>query len=98
MLRIIPPAKQFARNLLVETDDRLLLHDVRRNRADTLSRAVILRPLTNKDQHFVPRVYLRQFHVPGIEKKVGIANIKSGLFVTGSIAGQCQESYFYGKE
>lgn len=29
---------------------------------------------------------------------VGIANIKSGLFVTGSIAGQCQESYFYGKE
>lgn len=52
----------------------------------------------SKSQHFVPRVYLKQFRVPGTDMQIGIAKVEPLRIIgPGSIAGQCQESYFYGK-
>jgi len=50
----------------------------------------------NKDQHFVPKHYLRQFQIPGKEKQICAARIEPlKLIVPCGIEGQCQEDYFY---
>ncbi len=52
----------------------------------------------NRRQHFVPQHYLRQFRVAGTDLIV-VTRINPYTFVgEGPIKGQCQESYFYGKD
>jgi hypothetical protein len=51
----------------------------------------------NKNQHYVPQLYLRKFSENG--KQIGIYNIPSGRFVpAGAIKSEASEDYFYGKD
>lgn len=50
----------------------------------------------NKDQHFVPRFYLRNF---GSGNSIGMFNIQRRRHLpNASIPGQCQRAYFYGRD
>jgi hypothetical protein len=54
---------------------------------------------SNKNQHFVPKVYLKQFSPEPSKSSTNLFNIQRGLHVQGaSIRGQCAASYFYGQE
>jgi hypothetical protein len=49
----------------------------------------------NKNQHFVPQHYLRQFRIEGTNQ-ISVARIEPFLLIDrASIEGQCQEDYFY---
>jgi hypothetical protein len=51
----------------------------------------------NKDHHFVPQFYLRQFSRDG--RSIGLFSVKTDrLVLKASIRGQCQHAYFYGKD
>jgi Protein of unknown function (DUF4238) len=53
---------------------------------------------SNKNQHFVPKCYLRSFSRNSSEA-VGLFNLRSRRVITNApIKGQCSKSYFYGKE
>lgn len=50
----------------------------------------------NKNQHYVPQLYLRNFSNNG--KQIGVCNIPSHRFLTaGTIKHEASEDYFYGK-
>jgi len=50
----------------------------------------------NKNQHYVPQFYLRNFSYNG--KSLNLLNLSSGRIIIGdSIKNQCAEDYFYGK-
>lgn len=51
----------------------------------------------NKNQHFIPKFYLRNFASDPCQKNVFFFNLKRQLFKEGGIAGQCARDYFYGK-
>ena len=51
-----------------------------------------------KNQHFVPRCYMRHFSVNGEGKAINLHNMSRTLSVQGApIKGQCSRSYIYGK-
>lgn len=51
----------------------------------------------NKNQHYLPQHYLRQFAVSGTNsKQIAVARLEPFLFIPrGVISGQCQEENFY---
>lgn len=52
-----------------------------------------------KDQHYVPRFYLRYFSDTKGKRTVGIFNINKEIFIpNGSIKNQACSTYFYGKD
>jgi Protein of unknown function (DUF4238) len=54
---------------------------------------------TNKNQHFVPRCYLRQFTAGGAGRAINLYNIDRDRFIKGApVKNQCSGDYFYGKE
>ena len=54
---------------------------------------------TNKNQHFVPRCYLRQFTIDGADRAINLYNIDRDKFVEHSpVKSQCSGDYFYGKD
>ena len=53
---------------------------------------------TNKNQHFVPRCYLRQFTSNGANRAINLYNIDRDKFVEHApVKSQCSGDYFYGK-
>lgn len=53
---------------------------------------------TNKNQHFVPRGYLRQFTIDGADRAINLYNIDRDKFVEyAPVKSQCSGDYFYGK-
>lgn len=53
----------------------------------------------NKNHHYVPQSYLKNFSVRGEQKQIGLYNHVSEKFVTdASIRHQASEDYLYGKE
>lgn len=53
---------------------------------------------SNKNQHFVPRCFLRPFAVPGSEA-INLYNIDRQAFIEkASLKHQCARDYFYGKD
>jgi hypothetical protein len=51
----------------------------------------------NKNHHFVPRFYLRNFSRS--ERSIDLFNLKSGRLIKGApIKGQCSRDYLYGKD
>lgn len=53
----------------------------------------------NKNQHFVPRCYLRNFTVDGENKAINVFNVDKHRFIQGApVKNQCSRDYFYGKD
>jgi hypothetical protein len=53
----------------------------------------------SKNQHYVPKFYLRHFSVNSIGKEIRLFNIKSEKFVpTASLKHQASSNFFYGKD
>lgn len=54
---------------------------------------------SNKNQHFVPRCYLRPFTADADQKTVNLYNIDRRLLIYGApIKSQCSRDYFYGSD
>ena len=54
---------------------------------------------SNKNQHFVPKVYLRSFSADEGCASINLFNITSHRSIPGaSIKGQCSSNYFYGED
>lgn len=53
---------------------------------------------SNKNQHFVPRCYLRPFTVDGADSAINLYNIDRQVFIRNApVKHQCSGNYFYGK-
>lgn len=53
---------------------------------------------TNKNQHFVPRCYLKQFANDSTERAINLYNIDKDRYIQGApIKNQCSRDYFYGR-
>lgn len=54
---------------------------------------------SNKNQHFVPRCYLRPFTIDGASSVINLYNIDRQKFIErASVKHQCSGNYFYGKD
>jgi hypothetical protein len=54
---------------------------------------------TNKNQHFVPRCYLRPFTLDGGNAAINVFNVDRLRFITGApVKNQCSGDYFYGED
>lgn len=54
---------------------------------------------TNKNQHFVPRCYLRPFTKDSANQAINIFNIDRQIFIEGApVKHQCSGNYFYGED
>lgn len=54
---------------------------------------------SHKNQHFVPRCYLRPFTIDGTGKALNIFNIDRGRAISRApVKGQCSRDYFYGDD
>lgn len=54
---------------------------------------------TNKNQHYVPKCYLRAFASDDGQRSTNIYNLRSGAFIKGApIRQQCVKTNFYGKD
>ncbi|MCP3130057.1 DUF4238 domain-containing protein [Shewanella sp. KJ2020] len=54
---------------------------------------------SNKNQHYVPQCYLRQFSASDSGSAINLFNIDSGKFIQGApIKNQCSKNYFYGDD
>jgi hypothetical protein len=54
---------------------------------------------SNKNQHFVPRCYLRQFTIDEADRAINLYNIDRDLFIPDApVRSQCSGDYFYGKD
>lgn len=54
---------------------------------------------TNKNQHFVPRCYLRPFTVDGKNTAINLFNIDRERFIPNApVKNQCSKDYFYGQD
>ena len=52
-----------------------------------------------KEQHFVPKFYLKYFSINSLEKELGIFNIASSKFIpNGKLKKQGYKDYFYGSD
>ena len=62
-------------------------------------RALIGTMPAHKNQHYVPRCYMRPFSVDGEGKAINLHNIRSARSVQGApMKNQCSAPYIYGKE
>ncbi len=53
----------------------------------------------NKNQHFVPRCYLKPFTEDGEDKAISLFNLDRAQAIHGApIKGQCSGDYFYGDD
>lgn len=54
---------------------------------------------TNKNQHFVPRCYLRPFTIDGADAAINLYNIDRKKFIPlAPVKNQCSRDYFYGHD
>ncbi|MFQ6310402.1 DUF4238 domain-containing protein [Lysobacter capsici] len=54
---------------------------------------------TNKNQHFVPRCYLKAFTVHGENRAINVYNIDHDRYISGApVKNQCSGDYFYGQD
>lgn len=54
---------------------------------------------SNKNQHFVPRCYLKEFTHASENKAINVYNIDRGLCIPlAPVKNQCSRDYFYGKD
>lgn len=54
---------------------------------------------TNKNQHFVPRCYLKPFTVNGENAAINLYNIDRNRLIRGApVKNQCSRDYFYGQD
>ncbi len=54
---------------------------------------------TNKNQHYVPQCYLREFSMEGANSAINLFNIDRKKFIAcAPIKNQCSKNYFYGKD
>jgi len=54
---------------------------------------------SNKNQHFVPRCYLRPFTHDGADSAINLYNIDRQKFIEmASVKHQCSGDYFYGSD
>lgn len=54
---------------------------------------------TNKNQHFVPRCYLKPFTIEGAGKRINLYNIDRKRFIPNApVKFQCSRDYFYGQD
>lgn len=54
---------------------------------------------SNKNQHFVPRCYLRSFAIDGSNSAINLYNIDRQRFIEkAALKHQCSGNYFYGKD
>lgn len=54
---------------------------------------------SNKNQHFVPRCYLRPFTLDGENVAINLFNIDRSLFIEKApVKNQCSRDYFYGED
>jgi hypothetical protein len=54
---------------------------------------------TNKNQHFVPRCYLRPFTLESANVAINLFNVDRRRFIEGAaVKHQCSSNYFYGKD
>jgi hypothetical protein len=54
---------------------------------------------TNKNQHFVPRCYLRPFTIDGADAAINIYNLDRKKFIPmAPVKSQCSGDYFYGQD
>lgn len=54
---------------------------------------------SNKNQHFVPRCYLRPFTLNGENQAINLFNIDRLRFIAGApVKSQCSSDYFYGED
>lgn len=54
---------------------------------------------SNKNQHFVPKCYLRPFTVEGAGAAINLYNIDRHKFICmAPVKNQCSGDYFYGKD
>ncbi|GAA0673220.1 DUF4238 domain-containing protein [Rheinheimera tangshanensis] len=54
---------------------------------------------SNKNQHYVPQCYLRQFAVDNSTSAINLFNIDREIFInSASLKKQCSKSYFYGDD
>lgn len=54
---------------------------------------------TNKNQHFVPRCYLRPFTIDGANAAINLYNIDRREFIPlAPVKNQCSRDYFYGQD
>ncbi|AUT04720.1 hypothetical protein CLI64_30250 (plasmid) [Nostoc sp. CENA543] len=52
-----------------------------------------------KNQHFIPRFYLKRFALHSQEKRVGVFNISSNTFIeSANLYEQASKNYFYGRD
>jgi hypothetical protein len=66
---------------------------------DKPERSFILTVASNKNQHFVPRCYLRPFTLDGGNKAINLHNLdRAKSFPGAAVKGQCSGDYFYGDD
>ena len=54
---------------------------------------------TNKNQHFVPRCYLKPFTIDGVDAAINLYNIDRKRFIQNApVRNQCSGDYFYGDD
>lgn len=54
---------------------------------------------TNKNQHFVPRCYLRPFSLDEEKKIINLINLRQKKLITNAaLKHQCSKDYFYGTD
>ena len=54
---------------------------------------------TNKNQHFVPRCYLKPFTLNGEGKCINVYNLDRGVIIPNApVKNQCSRDYFYGED
>jgi hypothetical protein len=54
---------------------------------------------SNKNQHFVPRCYLRPFTIDNANKAINLHNLDQARSIAGAaVKGQCSGDYFYGDD
>lgn len=54
---------------------------------------------TNKNQHFVPRCYLRPFTIDGADAAINLYNVDRQKFIAlAPVKNQCSRDYFYGQD
>lgn len=54
---------------------------------------------TNKNQHFVPRCYLRPFTINGDDTAINLYNVDRQKFIPNApVKNQCSGNYFYGQD
>nr|WP_297401728.1 DUF4238 domain-containing protein [uncultured Marinobacter sp.] len=54
---------------------------------------------SNKNQHFVPRCYLREFTIQAENKAINLFNVDRKKFIEGApVKNQCSGDYFYGRD